>query len=185
MKLSVIVTATRPGRKGLAIGEWFADRAAAHPDVSEVQLLDLAKIDLPILDEPNHPRLERYVNDHTKAWSRLIDQSDAFVFILPEYNHAAPPAFFNCVDYLSREWGYKPAGIVSYGGVSGGLRAAQTAKPVLATVKVVPLVEQVVITMVAEHFGDGKFEATERHDAGADTMLTELARWSAALSTLR
>ena len=81
----------------------------------------------------NHPRLRQYEHDHTKAWSDSVDAADAFVFVTPEYNYFAPPALMNAIDYVLHEWACKPAGIVSYGGASGGMRSAQMLKLLLTS----------------------------------------------------
>lgn len=185
MKLNIVITSTRPGRIGDAVGRWFAGHASANPGGFEVALTDLAKVALPLYDEPKHPRLRDYQHDHTKRWSQIVGGSDAFVFVLPEYNFTAPPSFINAVDYLYLEWHYKPAGFVSYGGVSGGLRATQTAKTMLTTLRVMPIPEQVVVPMVAAQMKDGKFAPTEIVAQSADTMIAELARWATALAPLR
>ena len=67
----------------------------------------------------------QYEHEHTKEWTASVNAADAFVFVLPEYNLLAAARFVNAIDYLFWEWQYKPVGFVSYGGVSGGLRAAQ------------------------------------------------------------
>jgi hypothetical protein len=84
-----------------------------------------------------------------------------------------------------KEWNYKPAGFVSYGGVSGGLRAVQMEKQTLTTLKVVPIVEAVVIPMVAQSIADGRFNGNELQTQAAKVMLDELLRWAVALKTLR
>ncbi|MDB6181925.1 NADPH-dependent FMN reductase [Paracoccus fistulariae] len=186
MKLNVIIVSTRPGRIGKAIGDWFFDYARENPSgFDEVILTDLAELNLPVFDEPNHPAKQDYQHDHTKKWAAIVDGSDAFVFVLPEYNFTAPPSYFNALDYLVKEWGYKPAGFVSYGGISGGLRATQSAKPILTTLKVMPLTEQVMMPMVFEHLKDGKLQPTKPMIESADAMLPELSRWAGALKTLR
>ncbi|HEY0212478.1 MAG TPA: NAD(P)H-dependent oxidoreductase [Paenirhodobacter sp.] len=186
MKLNVIITSTRPGRNGKAVADWFFDHAKANPaGFDQVVLTDLAEVGLPILDEPNHPKAKNYQHDHTRKWSAIVEGSDAFVFVLPEYNFSMPPAFVNAVDYLFSEWGYKPAGFVSYGGVSGGLRSVQTAKTLLTTLNVMPINEQVVIPMVFGHLSEGKFNADKHHMDSATVMISELGRWAGALATLR
>ncbi|MFV0410559.1 MAG: NADPH-dependent FMN reductase [Paracoccus sp. (in: a-proteobacteria)] len=186
MKLNVIVTSTRPGRIGKLIGDWFHAHACAHPgSFSEVVLTDLAELNLPLLDEPNHPRAQQYTKGHTQRWSQIVDSSDAFVFVLPEYNFAPPPSFFNALDYLALEWNNKVAGFVSYGGISGGLRSTQGAKEILTTLKVMPLPEQVAVPMVFDHLKDGEFDAPEIVRNSADVMIAELGRWAAALRPLR
>ena len=55
---------------------------------------------LPLLEEPMHPRLQRYEHAETKAWSALIHTFDAFVIVTPEYNYGSPPALLNALDHL-------------------------------------------------------------------------------------
>ena len=114
-----------------------------------------------------------------------MDALDAFVIVTPEYNFSSPPALVNALDHLYPEWNYKAAGLVTYGGVSGGLRAAQMTKLMLTAFKIVPILEQVTIPFVAKLIEDGRFAANETHDKSATTMLDELLRWTNALATLR
>jgi NAD(P)H-dependent FMN reductase len=184
LTLATIICSTRPGRVGPAVATWFHAAAQAHGGF-DARLVDLAEIGLPLYDEPNHPRLKQYTKDHTKRWSAAVEAADAFVFVTPEYNFSPPPSLVNALDFLYSEWGYKPAGFVSYGGVSGGLRAVQAAKPIMTTLKIMPLPEQVMVPMVAQHVKDGAFQPSEVHATSAKTMLDELARWAAALKPLR
>ncbi len=72
-RLLVVVASTRPGRAGGAIGTWFTDIARAHSGF-EVDVADLAELDLPFHDEPAHPRLGQYEHEHTKRWSAQVDR---------------------------------------------------------------------------------------------------------------
>jgi NAD(P)H-dependent FMN reductase len=148
-KLHVIVGSTRPGQVRLPVGEWFFTQARKHGRF-EAELIDLATIDLPTYDEPKHPSLQQYQHEHTKRWGAKVASADAYVFVTPEYNFGPPPALVNALNYVYKEWNYKPAGFVSYGGISGGLRAVQMEKLILTTLKAVPLVEAVVIPTVAQ-----------------------------------
>jgi NAD(P)H-dependent FMN reductase len=183
-KLSVIIGSTRPGRVGLPIGSWFFERAKLHGKF-EVQLIDLKELALPLLDEAKHPRLGEYEHEHTKKFSKLIQASDAFVFVTPEYNFSAPPALLNAIDYLYSEWAYKPAGFVSYGGQSGGIRSVQMLKQPLISMKVVGIPESVVIPFFSQLLEGDTFKGSEALDKASSTMLDELVRWSDALATLR
>jgi NAD(P)H-dependent FMN reductase len=183
-KLATIAVSTRPGRVGIHIARWMHGVAEAH-GAFDSRLVDLAEVGLPIYDEPKHPRLREYVHEHTRRWSEIVDAADAYVFVSPEYNHSPSPAFLNALDFVLHEWGYKPAAFVSYGGVSGGLRAVQAIKPTLAMLRVVPLVEGVVIPFVAKQVKDGTFTPNEIQEKAAPAMLDALARWSDALKVLR
>jgi NAD(P)H-dependent FMN reductase len=185
LQLHVVVASTRPGRKGPLIAGWFHDRARDHGGF-ETRLVDLAELDLPLFDEPNHPRLGTYERDHTRAWSAIAAAADAFVFVTPEYNFSAPPSLINALDYLHREWAYAPVGFVSYGGVSGGTRSVQMLKQVVTAVRMMPVPEGVAIPFFARHVDDGgRFDPGETQARAAAAMLDELARWADALRGLR
>jgi NAD(P)H-dependent FMN reductase len=183
--LHTLICSTRPGRVGPAIAEWAHAAATAHGGF-DAKLVDLATFKLPVFDEPEHPRLGRYAHEHTKAWSQSVNAADAFVFVLPEYNFAPPGALVNALNYLVREWHYKPVGFVSYGGVSGGMRSVQVTKSLISTYKMVPMVEAVALTNVgAQLQAEGQLAANPANGAAATAMLDEMLRWTNALQTLR
>ncbi|AZY51088.1 NADPH-dependent FMN reductase [Bordetella avium] len=183
-ELRIITASTRPGRVGPAVSAWLEALCASLPSI-QARVLDLAAYDFPIFDEPKHPRLGQYEHALTRRWANDIASADAFVFVLPEYDHMPPASLINAITYLSKEWQYKPAGLVSYGGLSAGLRAAQAVKPMLAALKMVPLVESVAIPMIADKVSNGVLENTQPLQQAAEQMLIELQRWSGALKTLR
>ncbi|MGD9958392.1 NADPH-dependent FMN reductase [Nocardioides sp.] len=180
----MVVASTRPGRLGPAVGRWALDAAIAHGSF-QVEVLDLAEVALPLLDEPNHPRLASYVHEHTIRWSALVEASDAFVFVTPEYNHGPAASLLNAISFLYREWLYKPVGFVSYGGAAGGMRGVEAIKPVLSRLSMVPVPEGVAITNIRRHVVDGVFTPESAHPAAAAGMLDELLRWTEALRPLR
>lgn len=61
--LLVIVASTRPSRIGRAFGDWMVDFVRENSDF-EVEMADLAEIDLPLRDAPT-PRLQQYTHEHT------------------------------------------------------------------------------------------------------------------------
>ena len=156
MKLDVVFASTREGRAGLPIAEWVVAEARAHGKF-EPELVDLRTVNLPLFDEPKHPRFRQYERAHTKAWSAIVEAADA----------------------------YKPAGIVSYGGISGGTRSAQMTKTMLTSVKVMPLPEGVSIPFFMKMISDGRFVPGELQQKAVGPMLNELSRWAEALAPLR
>src|SRR4051812_18736190 len=108
------------------------------------------------MDEPNHPRLAQYTQQHTRDWSAKVSEADAFVFVTPEYNYGYTAPLKNAIDYPHHEWHYKPAGIVSYGGVAAGTRAAQMLKQVLTTLKGTPVVEAGSIPFLSHVIHEGE-----------------------------
>jgi NAD(P)H-dependent FMN reductase len=136
--LQVLVASTRPGRVGEPTARWIAERAEEHA-AFDVEVVDLAEIDLPMFAEPKHPRLGEYALEHTRRFSAIISRADGFVFVFPEYNHSYNAALKNALDHLNREWAGKPVGLVSYGGVAAGARAAVALEPVLVALRMRPV----------------------------------------------
>lgn len=183
--LRIIIGSTRPGRVGPAVADWIARRTEEHGGF-QVEVTDLAELDLPMLNEPNHPRFKQYVHQHTKDWSALVEGSDAFIFVTPEYNYGFSAALKNAIDYVWGEWQNKPAGIVSYGGVAAGTRATQMLKQVLTALKVMPVPEAVNIPFVREYLDEeGRLKPSEIMESSATAMLDEVLRWTHALRPLR
>lgn len=184
-RLLVIIASTRPGRVGLPVGRWFVERAEKHGGF-DVHVADLAEEGLPFLDEAKHPALRQYEHEHTKRWSAKVDAADAFVFVMPEYNFGLNASLKNALDFVFQEWGHKPVGFVSYGGVSAGTRAMQMVKQVVSALRMVPVTDAVTIPFVRTLLADGgTLQPTELLNTSAQTMLEELARLAAALRPLR
>ena len=172
--LLVIVASVRPTRVGGAVGDWVLEHARAHPGLT-VEVADLRELDLPMMNEPNHPRLHDYQFEHTKRWSEIVAAADGFVIVTPEYNHSIPGALKNAMDYLYHEWHGKPVGIVSYGGISGGTRATVALQVVLANFAMLGITSNVEIAWVTQRIGeDEKFASDERLDRALESQLADL-----------
>jgi NAD(P)H-dependent FMN reductase len=183
--LQIIIGSTRPGRVGPSIADWIYQRALAHGGFN-VELIDLAEVQLPMFNEPKHPRFGEYEHQHSKDWSATISRADAFIFVIPEYNYGFTAPVKNAIDYLHREWRGKAVGFVSYGGVAAGTRAVQMLKPVLTTLKMVPITESVSIPFVQQFLDqDGKLQPNDIMEQAATAMLDELVTWTAALESIR
>jgi NAD(P)H-dependent FMN reductase len=150
-------------------------------------VLDLGEINLPMMNEPNHPRLKKYEQEHTKRWSAKIEEADAFIFVTTEYNHSFPGSLKNALDYLVQEWAYKAVGFVSYAGVSAGTRATNALIEVVTTLKMVPLFEGVNIPFFTQFINEAeeRFEPNEITVHAAGVMLKELVRWTKGLQLIR
>ena len=180
----IIIASTRPGRGGGPIAEWFIGLAEEH-GAFDVKVVDLAEFRLPLLDEPEHPRMRQYQHAHTLEWSEQVEAADAFVFITPEYNHGYPASLKNAIDYLHHEWRYKPVGFVSYGGVAAGTRSVEQLQQVVTALRMTPLIEQVNIPFFQQFIEDGAVHANQVMEEAAATMLDQLARSEATLRPLR
>jgi NAD(P)H-dependent FMN reductase len=68
--------------------------------------------------------------------------------VTPEYNYGYPASLKNAIDFLHKQWQYKPVGFVSYGGVAAGTRSVQQLKQVVTALKMVPLFEAVTFPSI-------------------------------------
>jgi len=182
--LMVIVASVRDGRKGRAVADWYIAEAEKHGGF-DVRIADLKEIDLPLMTEPNHPRMKNYTQDKTWTWSRTVEAADAYAFVMPEYNHGLVAPLTNAIDYLAQEWQYKPATIVCYGGVSGGQRAAQELRTRLVALSVVSMPGLVSLPSFNDHIKDGVFEGYDLANTAAKDSLDAMAKWHPALKSLR
>jgi len=183
--LQIIIASTRPGRVGPSVAAWIYERAVTHGGF-DVELIDLAEVNLPMFDEPKHPRFGEYVHQHTKDWSATISRGDAFIFVIPEYNYGFNAAIKNAIDYLNAEWRGKAVGFVSYGGVAAGTRAVQMLKQVVTTLKMVPIFDAVNIPFVQQFLDDEKrLQPNEIMETAATAMLDELLTWTTTLHPIR
>lgn len=119
-----MIGSTRPTRICPDIAKWVRD-VSQDDSPLRYELLDLAGINLPLLDEPLKAALQQYEHEHTRAWSRLVSSYSGFVFVFPQYNWGYPGVLKNALDFLYHEWRDKPATCVTYGTRGGGKGAEQ------------------------------------------------------------
>ncbi len=183
--LKIITSTTREGRTGIAIAKWMTE-LVENSSRYTVELLDLAEIKLPLMDEPRHPLFQDYKHEHTRRWSKKISEADAYIIVLGEYNYGYPAPIKNALDYLFNEWKYKPVGFVSYGGISAGLRSSQMLKQVITALNMMPLPEQVNIPFHNKFINEqGVFQPDELILKSAQNLLVHLEKWSEALKGMR
>ena len=107
------------------------------------------------------------------------------MLVSPEHDHFPPAALVNAAQAVMLDWAYKPAGVVSYSGISGGLRAAQDLRQLLGNVNVHALPQTVPMLMASQLIGeDGVLRPNEPKAQGAATMLDERHEWVVALETI-
>jgi NAD(P)H-dependent FMN reductase len=78
IRVAIVTGSTRPGRKNEAVARWVYDIAKARRD-AEVELVDIADYNLPLLDEAVPPSMGQYNHAHTKAWADKIGAFDAYL----------------------------------------------------------------------------------------------------------
>ncbi|WP_225826809.1 NADPH-dependent FMN reductase [Streptomyces naphthomycinicus] len=186
LRVAVIVGSVREGRRGPAVADWFLATAAdAHPDL-ELDVVDLAEVDLPLVlpGWGGTPGTEAVAA--LRNVSPRLAAADAFVIVTPEYNHSFPAVLKNLIDWHLREWQAKPVGFVSYGGLGGGLRAVEQLRQVFAELHAVTVRDSVSLHGPWSGLGeDGVPRDADVCAGAAKGMLGQLIWWGRALRTAR
>lgn len=182
-RLAVIVGSIRDGRFGPVVASWFAGEAASsgHFETDVIDLADSAALGL---SGPggSHPDIAAALETLTPR----LAAADAYVVVTPEYNHSYPAALKAAIDAHFVEWRAKPIGFVSYGGVSGGLRAVEHLRAVFAELHAVTVRDTVSFAGVHGAFGpDGKPLDESGPHAAAKALLDQLSWWAVALNEAR
>lgn len=168
VQLAVIVGSVREVRFGPVVATWFVGRAKQRDDLT-VDVIDLADTPIP-----------------SAGFEDRIGVADAFVVVTPEYNHSFPGPLKHAIDSVRTQWKAKPVGFVSYGGLSGGLRAVEPLRVVFAELHAVT-----VRDTVSFHGGRRCFdEAGNPRDAhqvnlAATILLDQVTWWAHALRSAR
>jgi NAD(P)H-dependent FMN reductase len=179
LKIAIILGSTRPNRVGAIVAEWVNEIAGKRTD-AEFELVDVAKLDLPLLDEELPPAVGQYANQHTKDWAAKVASFDAFVFVTPEYNHSVPAGLKNALDFVYAEWANKAAGFVSYG-AAGGIRAVEHLRLILAELQVATVRTQLTLNSYTDFENFYVFKPTGQHEETLNMVFDQVMSWGTAL----
>lgn len=184
-RIKVILGSTRPNRFGIQPAQWIMKLTKEHPE-ADFELIDLAEVNLPFLDEPEPPLYGNYVHEHTKAWSKLIDEADGYVIIASEYNRGPSAALKNAIDFAAKEWYYKPVAFVSYGAGGGGARAVEQLHNTFVWLRAYNMHDELHIRRYWEQLDDkGKFVPTDEQTDDAHRLLKHIAFWAEHMKDAR
>ncbi|MCJ0905081.1 NADPH-dependent FMN reductase [Rhodococcus sp. ARC_M6] len=175
LNVEVIVGSVRVGRIAPAVTEWFVEQARAVPGW-KVSVIDLADLSLPT---------DFSQSTATETLRRRIGGADVVVAVTSEYNHGYPAALKTALDSVKHEWRAKPIGFVSYGGQSGGLRASEQLRQVVAELHMVSVRQSVSIHQVRKQFRDGARNVDAAAVDAAGRMIDQLDWWGRGLRDRR
>ncbi|MFI2610643.1 NADPH-dependent FMN reductase [Kitasatospora sp. NPDC018619] len=184
LKVAVLVGSTREGRFGPVVADWLLGHLAARGDLA-VDRIDLVETPLPTTFPSFGGELPADDAALLAAVSPRLEAADAFVIVTPEYNHSFPAPLKNAIDWHNRQWHGKPIGFVSYGGLSGGLRAVEQLRVVMAELNATTIRNTVSFHGAAQCFDAEGRAVDPAADAAAKAMIDQLAWWAEALRDAR
>jgi NAD(P)H-dependent FMN reductase len=185
--VAVIVGSTRDDRIGGRVAEWFVAQVEAHGGfVVDVIDLDVVAGALPDRLPAGHPARGDYP-EQVRPLAARIAAADGFVLVTPEYNHGYPGSLKDAIDLVNAEWRGKPVAYVSYGGLSGGMRAVEQLRQVMVELHTVSVRDAVVIQFAGRGFREGT--APDDPEGliadGVRALLRRLDWWARALARAR
>lgn len=169
-----------PQRRRSRTGRWTEKELGASGEFS-----------VEVIDPATHGRTARHDSAAIEAGTNRslraqLGEADAFVVVTPEYNHGYPAALKELIDSAGEEWYAKPVAFVSYGGVSGGLRAVEQLRQVFAELHVVSIRDSVSFQNAWQQFdANGCPADPDRSSAQMSRMLAKLHWWAIALRSAR
>ena len=177
IRVAIIYGSTRPGRFCDKVVRWAAGQIANNGKFS-IDVID------PAILPPKSSQDQESAND-ASLWKR-IERADAFIVVTPEYNHGYPAPLKSVIDSVGAEWQAKPVAFVSYGGISGGLRAVEQLRLVFAELHTVTIRDAVSFASAWEQFdGAGQLLEPTRAERSMAIMLERLHWWAIALKNAR
>ena len=179
VRIGLVYGSARNGRFCDTVATWAGEEIARHGGFS-VEAIDPAVEGL-----AGPPENAARDGGRRSLWQRVAD-ADAFVVVTPEYNHGYPAPLKSLIDSVGAEWHAKPVAFVSYGGVSGGLRAVEQLRQVFAELHTVTIRDAVSFAGAWEQFDEaGNLISPERHQRAMAAMLSRLHWWAVALRAAR
>ncbi|WP_329089641.1 MULTISPECIES: NADPH-dependent FMN reductase [unclassified Streptosporangium] len=179
LKLAVVVGSVREGRFGPTVANWFVGEAERHQGF-QVDLIDLAEVPIGSAAPSMSPAPE--VLRALGGLTPRLEAADAFVMVTPEYNHSFPAALKSAIDWHSSQFHAKPVAFVSYGGISGGLRAVEHLRLVFAELHAVTTRDTVSFHGAWTQFeADGQPKDPDGPATAAKTLLDQVTWWASAL----
>lgn len=185
LRLAVIIGSIRDGRFGTTVARWFIGQAQRRPDL-EMEVIDLAETPVPNTQQCRPVPEGVYDSGQVRRLAARIHAVDAVIVVTPEYNHGYPGPLKLAIDSIYPEWHAKPVGFVSYGGVSGGLRAVEQLRLVFTELHAVTVRNTVSFHSAHARFdADGNPREPEAVNAAATALLDQLTWWAHVLRQAR
>jgi len=176
-----------PTRVGGRIASWCT--LALERRGHSVAVVDPVDTELPLLRKPHFAYARGRAPSALEELAQLISESEAYVMVTPEYNHAPSPALLNTLNHFgSSLFAFKPSAIVSYSqGQWGGVRAAHSLRAPLSELGCLPVSAMVHVPKAHEAFdADGRpAEDPERWETYGARAWSQLEWWANAAAAQR
>lgn len=174
LKTAIVVGSAREERLADKLLDWLLTALVEFPEIE------------PCVLDPRALAVTAWHGDMDQgALGRLREAlagADGCLVLTPEYNHSFPGALKSLIDAGKDEWARKPVGFISYGGISGGLRAVEQLRLVFAELRSHTLRDTVSFANPRAHLDDnGAFAPPAPSTEALRTQIDDYFWWGRLL----
>ncbi|MEZ4825288.1 MAG: NAD(P)H-dependent oxidoreductase [Bacteroidia bacterium] len=183
MKIGIILGSVREGRRTHRVAHRLVEVLSAQDEV-EVRLLDLEEYDLPLLRD----RWERQepVNPVLATFSAYLRESDALIFVSPEYHGSYTGVLKNAIDHFWKEFSHKPIGVVATGaGRFGGINASTEMQMLILSLGAFPMPYKLLVPFVNKIFAADDSLPDQDFEKNLQQFVSEFLWFARALANAR
>lgn len=174
MKVVILLGSIRKGRQSYKLAYYLQKRLIDKG--IQTELIDLARKPLPVFgqEEGDNSNVE-YIGDQ-------LQQSDAIIFVTPEYHGSFSGVLKNAIDYYWSEFQKKPIGVATASaGRMGGINASTQLQHVILSLGAYPLPLKLLVPEIYKTFDDSFNSLSENTTKSAKKFLDEFLWFTEAI----
>lgn len=178
IKLALIYGSDRENRFCDTVANWAINQIG-KTDEFDLMTIDPAKMDL-------SRQIGKESNADLSDFRKRIKEAEAFMIVVPEYNHGYPSSLKFLIDAEYEGWRTKPVSFVSYGGISGGIRAVEQLRQVFCELHAMTVRDSVHLPNAWSQFDkDGNLTNRQVPEKMFSNTIRQLEWWANALRAAR
>lgn len=169
-KIALILGTAREGRQSIKAFQYLHDLLSKRDDV-EVVKVDVRDFNL---NKTVAPWIE---SDESKDFKAIAKDCDAFILVVPEYNHSFPGELKLLLDQAMEEYKDKPvivAGVSASG--FGGVRVVESLIPLFSTIGMRYISSPLYFSEVEKTFELSKEELDDKYQDKVNKSVDELLK---------
>jgi azobenzene reductase len=178
MKVTLLLGTVRQERQSHRAANYLAK--ALDKRGNEADLIDLARIPLPILGGPdeNDPQLKNNI----KTISGRLKAANALILATPEYHGSLSGVLKNAIDHFWEEFQKKPVGVVAASaGRMAGINASTQLQHIILSLGAYPVPLKLLIPEIQNAFDDDYVPQNEKIVTSTERFLEEFLWFADAL----
>jgi NAD(P)H-dependent FMN reductase len=178
--IPIICGSTRRDRQSIKAAKFVLAQLQQRTGV-QTELLDLLKLNFPIMEERLHRRDDPPPG--VPEFGEKIDRADAVIIVSPEYNNGYPGVLKNALDYLLPEYERKPFGIVTVSaGGFGGINCLAQLRLVALGMGAFSIPENLAISHIHDSFNDDGTPNNPAYEKRCGEFLDDVLWFADAIS---